>query len=355
MRVMNVSRPGIRPGLSRSASATASSGVAVGPSLTPIGLRHPEKNSTCAPSSSRVRSPIQSMCAEQSYGSPGQRVRARERLLVLEQQPLVARPDVDLVQACARVEVDPDRLHEPQRALDLAGERLVALARRRARRRTRGSRCARCVEVREAALRERAQQVQRRRGLVVALDEPLGIGDARLGRRLVRVDDVPAEGRELDAVDDLGRAGARLRELPGDAPDLDHRERRAVGQHRRHLQQHLQLLADRRSRDVAERLDAVARLEEERAALADLAERREQRPRLSREDERRQRAQAIPDAASAAASGHSGCCPAGKPPPRRGRPRAGTRGGRSRRLRGRVRRLLAQRPRPSQRSAAHGG
>ena len=48
----------------------ASDAVAVGPILTPSGLCTPEKNSTCAPSGSRVRSPIQSMCAEQSYQSP---------------------------------------------------------------------------------------------------------------------------------------------------------------------------------------------------------------------------------------------------------------------------------------------
>ena len=70
MREISVSRPGSRAGLSRSASSTTSSGVAVGPSLQPIGLWTPEKNSTCAPSSCRVRSPIQSMCAEQSYQSP---------------------------------------------------------------------------------------------------------------------------------------------------------------------------------------------------------------------------------------------------------------------------------------------
>ena len=70
MRAISVSRPGMRSGFSRAHSSTTSSGVAVGPSLTPIGLCTPEKNSTCAPSSSRVRSPIQSMCAEQSYQSP---------------------------------------------------------------------------------------------------------------------------------------------------------------------------------------------------------------------------------------------------------------------------------------------
>ena len=70
MRAISVSRPGTRSGLRRSQSSTISSGVAVGPTFSPSGLCTPEKNSTWAPSGWRVRSPIQSMCAEQSYQSP---------------------------------------------------------------------------------------------------------------------------------------------------------------------------------------------------------------------------------------------------------------------------------------------
>ncbi len=72
-------RPGTRSGSSCSHSSTTSSGVALGPSLTPMGLRTPVRKRTCAPSSWRVRSPIQSRCAEQSYQSPvseSRRVRA---------------------------------------------------------------------------------------------------------------------------------------------------------------------------------------------------------------------------------------------------------------------------------------
>ncbi len=49
---------------------SASSAVVVGPSLTPIGLRMREANSMCAPSSWRVRSPIQTMCPDTSYSLP---------------------------------------------------------------------------------------------------------------------------------------------------------------------------------------------------------------------------------------------------------------------------------------------
>ncbi len=193
---------------------------------------------------------------------------------------------------CSRLEVDADRLHEAKGALDLACERLVALAGRRA-----GDELAvPRVDVRqvgEAALRERAQQVQRRGRLVVALHEPLGIGHACLGRRRVGVDDVTPKRRQLHAVDDLGRSAARLRELPGDPSHPHHGQRRRVREDRRHLQQHLEPLADRGGRDVVERLDAVSGLEQERASLADLAERREERPRLSGEDERRKSAKAL--------------------------------------------------------------
>ena len=92
----------------------------------------------------------------------GQRVPARQPLLVVEQQTLVARVDVDLVEAALVREVDPARGHERERALDLAGEQLVALPLGRAR----DEILVPQVHLRQvgvAALRERAQQVQRLR------------------------------------------------------------------------------------------------------------------------------------------------------------------------------------------------
>ena len=70
MRLIRVSRPGMRSGLRASHSPTTSSGVTLGPTLQPTGLPTPERKCTWAPSSWRVRSPIQSMWAEQSYQSP---------------------------------------------------------------------------------------------------------------------------------------------------------------------------------------------------------------------------------------------------------------------------------------------
>ena len=68
IRVMKVSRPASLSGFSLAASAIASSAVVVGPSLTPIGFWMWLISSTWAPSSWRVRSPIQTKWLETSYG-----------------------------------------------------------------------------------------------------------------------------------------------------------------------------------------------------------------------------------------------------------------------------------------------
>ncbi len=224
----------------------------------------------------------------------GRRVASHERLLVVEQERLVARPDVDLVDDALVAEVDADRLHEPQRATDLARDSLVAPSLERAR----DELLVPGVHLRqvgEAALREGAQQVERGDGLVVRLHHPLRIGHPGLGRRLVRVDRVAAERRELDALHALRERRAGLRELPCDATDLDDRQRRAVRQDRGHLQEHLEALPDRDRGDVAERLCAVACLEEERPPLDRLAEGAAERARLAGEDERRQLPEPLAD------------------------------------------------------------
>ena len=72
IRLTNVNRPGLLCGSSLSTYSTASSGVIVGPIFTPIGLAITSANAMCAPSSWRVRSPIQTVCADRSNscGSP---------------------------------------------------------------------------------------------------------------------------------------------------------------------------------------------------------------------------------------------------------------------------------------------
>ena len=222
----------------------------------------------------------------------GRRVAARERLLVVEEQRLVARPDVHLVDRVLVAEIDADRLHEAERAADLVRDDLVASALKGARDELLVPRVHLC-QVGEAPLREGTQEVERRDRLVVRLHHPLGVGNPRLGSRLVGVDRVAAERRQLDTVDELGKRRARLRELSRDPADLDDGERRPVRQHRGHLEDHLEPLPNRDRGDVSEGLGTVPRLEEERATLDRLCQRALERPRLAGEDERRQLPQAL--------------------------------------------------------------
>ena len=224
------------------------------------------------------------------------RVAPRQRLLVVEQQPLVRRPDVDLVQLRRRLEIDAARRHEGERALDLRRQLLVAAALRRARDEVLIP-AVHLRQVGEAALRERADEVQRRGRVQVPLQHPLGIGRARGRRQRVIMDHVAAEDGDLAVRAVLGRRRARLHELPGDAADLQHRQRRAVGQHGRHLEEDLQPLADRdrgiggarvgQPLVVVERLGTVAGLQQEGATRRRAGQRRAHLPGLAGEDERR--------------------------------------------------------------------
>jgi hypothetical protein len=137
------------------------------------------------------------------------------------------------------------------------------------------------------------------------------------------MDRVTTKRGELDAVHRLRRRRARLRELARDPPDLHHRQRRAVREHRGHLQEHLEALADRDRRDLAERLGAVPRLEKEGAALDGLAERALERPRLAGEDERRQLAQALAHLVHRGGVGPAGLLQRWERPPRGRRPGLG--------------------------------
>ncbi len=69
-RENRVSLPGSFSGLSVSIRRSRPSAVSLGPTFMPMGFFTPRQNSTWAPSIWRVRSPIQTMCAEVSYQSP---------------------------------------------------------------------------------------------------------------------------------------------------------------------------------------------------------------------------------------------------------------------------------------------
>ena len=216
-------------------------------------------------------------------GLVGARVDAGQRLLVLQQQRLVAGVEVDAVEL---VGVGADRLHEGQRALDLVGHRLVALPERR-RLHEVGVPGVDLAEVGVATGDERADQVERGGRGVVDVHEPLRVRDARLGREVVAVDRVAAVGREGDAVAGLVVGAARLGVLAGEAAQLHDGDRGGVRQHDRHLQQHAQLVADVVGSDAGEGLGAVAALEQEGLTPRHRGDLGGQVVALTREDERR--------------------------------------------------------------------
>ena len=106
---MSVRRPGMRSGLSASHRPSTSSGVAVGPSLQPIGLLTPAQEldvgtvelAGALADPQHVRGAVVPVA--------GERVDAGQRLLVAEQERLVAGVEVDLVELGHRRRVDARR------------------------------------------------------------------------------------------------------------------------------------------------------------------------------------------------------------------------------------------------------
>ena len=192
------------------------------------------------------------------------RVLARHRLLVTEQQRLVAGVEFGALELGMALEVEPAGLHEAERLGDAIGELLVVVRLRRVLDEAERP-LPHIGEIGVAALHERAQQVQRGGGVAERLDLPCRIGPACLVGEFDAVDDVAAIARQLLAVLLFHRRGARLGELAGDAADLHHRQRGGIGEHHRHLQEHAQEVADVVGADIVgaglgEALGAVAAL-----------------------------------------------------------------------------------------------
>ena len=129
----------------------------------------------------RVRSPIQSMCAEQSYQSPvseSRRVRpARSRAAAPRGSS--TRPPRAGLRSAAR-SMPHAAMNRSARSISV-GDRLVAPPLGRGRDELLVPQV-HLGQVGEAALGERPQQVQRRGRLVVALHHPVRVEDARLRR-----------------------------------------------------------------------------------------------------------------------------------------------------------------------------
>ncbi|GJE07014.1 hypothetical protein AOPFMNJM_2338 [Methylobacterium jeotgali] len=216
----------------------------------------------------------------------GRRIDAGQRLLVAEQQRLVARVEIRRAHLLVRLRIDADGAHEVERVRHPARHVGVARGLRRVLHEAEHP-ALRVVEVGVAARREGAQQVQGRRRLPVGLELPARIGHPRLLAEADAVDDVAAVARQRDAFQRLGRRGARLGELSGDPSDLHHRRAAGEGQHQRHLQEDAEEVADVVGGVLVEALGAVAALEQEGLALADAGQRRLQLACLTGEDERR--------------------------------------------------------------------
>ena len=159
------------------------------------------------------------------------------------------------------------------------------------------------LEIGIAALREGAQQIERRGRLAIGHQHALRVGHARRLGELDVVDDVAAIARQLLAVLRLGRRRARLGELAGDAADLHHRRAAGIGQHHRHLQEHAEEVADVVGAMLGEALGAIAALQQEGLARGHARELRLQLARLARKHQRREGRELLLDLASCARSG----------------------------------------------------
>ena len=192
--------------------------------------------------------------------------------------------EIDRLQRMRHLAVDARRLDEIQRVADPVGHvavfrGLLAFGE------------AQCpamdlMHIRIAAGRERAQQVQRGGRLQIGLQHALRVGLARLWRGGQIVDDVTTVRRQFHPVDHFGRGRTRLGELAGHAAHLDHRHLGAIGQHHRHLQHHLERVADCVGAELVEAFRAIAALQQKRLAARRLAKCGFQLARLAGKDQR---------------------------------------------------------------------
>lgn len=128
------------------------------------------------------------------------------------------------------------------------------------------------MQVGKPALGEGAQQVEGGGGLVVRLQQAFRVRYAAFFIETDAVDDIATVGRQCHAVDGLVVSRARLGELSGHAPDLDHRAAGRESHDNGHLQQHLEGVADFRSGKLGETFGAIAALQQKRSSLGHFGE-----------------------------------------------------------------------------------
>ncbi len=140
--------------------------------------------------------------------------------------------EVDLVKVVVVLGVDAAGAHEPQGPFDLGGDLVVRSALG-----TGGHELLRprmnAGEIGEPALGEGAQQVERRRRLVVGLHQSFGGCYPCRFRGVWIVDHVPAKRRQIEVADALEGSRPWFGELSGDTAHLDHGHAERIGQARR--------------------------------------------------------------------------------------------------------------------------
>ncbi|MNZ66015.1 hypothetical protein D3C78_842200 [compost metagenome] len=197
----------------------------------------------------------------------GQAVATHESFFVVQQQRFVCGEETGFAQL--RRTVHAAGAHERQGFIDAIGQVAVFFRQRRV-----GDEVqvplVHLMQIGKPALGERAQQVQGGGGLVIRLQQALGVRHAAFFVETDAIDDVATVGGQRHAIDGFVVGRTRLGELPGHAPDLDHRTAGGKGHHDRHLQQHLEGVADFRRGEFGEAFGAVATLQQKRAALGHL-------------------------------------------------------------------------------------
>ena len=216
------------------------------------------------------------MWPEVAYQSPEVRIDAGHRLLVAEQQRLVAGEELRL-RACSGCVsgVDADGRHEVERLGDPVGQFAGSARPAGCRRRSRASSGGRCRGRRSRRWRRRAAgSASRPTG--GRPDQPLRIGHAGLGRELDAVDDVAAIGRQrrrrrcvsMSAPSAAWRTGRRC---GPPSPPACRRRRSAPPPSAGTARKMSRMLS---ARMLGEALGAVAALQQEGLAVGDLGQQR---------------------------------------------------------------------------------
>ena len=180
-----------------------------------------------------------------------------------------------------------ERLHEAQAVADLVDHRLVVRGKRRVLHEVEIPILG-MMQVGEAAVDERTDEVQRECRALVAAHQAARIRRARRGVECRAVHQIAAVGREREAVAGLGVARAGLRVLAGKATDAGHAALAALHQHQAHLQQDLEARGNGARLAAVERLRAVATLEDEALPGRGFSQLRAECVDLEAGDERRQ-------------------------------------------------------------------